>query len=382
MWMLHLFAPLLFALIYLRTIRPMRCGTGLKTAISIFAAFGCFKLEISRIFGGPMMFAPAFPGWLVIIMTWAYAVTFLLLPLILIADLTKGIYWSAATIAKHKPDAESFRTLTNRINLVLLIAALLAATCGIISGTSDPTVKRLDVAIKNLPQNADGTTLALMSDLHADGLTDKKRLSAMVEISNNLHPDAVLITGDFVDGPVATRAEQISVLTNLTSTFGTFAVPGNHDYYSGFTPWQHKFSEFNVNMLVNRHVVLSNGLVIAGVADVAAGRMGEDEPDIEKALANSPSGNAAVLLAHNPVYAVTASQYDIGIQLSGHTHGGIGPGFNCIVAACNKGYVRGLYNVHDMLLYVSPGTGIWNGFPIRIFNPAEITLITLHKKGE
>ncbi len=49
----------------------------------------------------------------------------------------------------------------------------------------------------------------------------------------------------------------------------------------------------------------------------------------------------------------------------------------------NGGYVSGLYDMPGgMKLYVSNGTGIWNGFPVRIGIPAEITLITLKKAKE
>ncbi|MGL4854774.1 MAG: metallophosphoesterase, partial [Lentisphaeria bacterium] len=43
----------------------------------------------------------------------------------------------------------------------------------------------------------------------------------------------------------------------------------------------------------------------------------------------------------------------------------------------NSGFVAGLYHVNDMLLYVNRGTAIWNGFPIRLGIPSEITIAEL-----
>ena len=48
-----------------------------------------------------------------------------------------------------------------------------------------------------------------------------------------------------------------------------------------------------------------------------------------------------------------------------------------VTQAFNEGYVSGEYAVGDMRLYVSNGTGLWNGFPLRLGKPSEITRITL-----
>ena len=69
---------------------------------------------------------------------------------------------------------------------------------------------------------------------------------------------------------------------------------------------------------------------------------------------------------------------DVRLQLSGHTHGGAVPLLRLLVSYVNEGYVRGLYEfAPGRFLHVSPGTGQWAGFPLRLFNPAEITEIVL-----
>ena len=65
------------------------------------------------------------------------------------------------------------------------------------------------------------------------------------------------------------------------------------------------------------------------------------------------------------------------LQLSGHTHGGHAPGVKQLIACFNDGLVQGLYRRGDMQVYVSNGTSLWSGFPLRLFTPAEITLIHL-----
>ncbi len=47
----------------------------------------------------------------------------------------------------------------------------------------------------------------------------------------------------------------------------------------------------------------------------------------------------------------------------------------------NSGYVNGLYSLSTGgSLYVSPGTGLWNGFSCRLGVPPEITRIVLSAK--
>ena len=103
-------------------------------------------------------------------------------------------------------------------------------------------------------------------------------------------------------------------------------------------------------------------------------------PDLKKTLHGIPAGDFILLLAHRPAQAKSAARSGISLQLSGHTHGGMIRGLDWVVAQFNGGFVSGLYEVNGMKLYVSNGTGIWNGFPIRLGRPAEITLITLSAK--
>ena len=58
------------------------------------------------------------------------------------------------------------------------------------------------------------------------------------------------------------------------------------------------------------------------------------------------------------------------------------PVLSWLVARANEGRTRGLYEfAPGRFLHVSPGTGQWAGFPLRLFNPAEITEIVLRRKS-
>lgn len=91
----------------------------------------------------------------------------------------------------------------------------------------------------------------------------------------------------------------------------------------------------------------------------------------------APSTRAVILLKHRPSGAAASAAAGVGLQLSGHTHGGMIRGLDQVVRYANQGFVSGSYDVAGMTLYVSNGTGLWNGFPIRLGVPAEITEIVL-----
>ncbi|HSP81564.1 MAG TPA: metallophosphoesterase, partial [Myxococcaceae bacterium] len=84
---------------------------------------------------------------------------------------------------------------------------------------------------------------------------------------------------------------------------------------------------------------------------------------------------AAVLLAHQPTNWREAARAGMGLQLSGHTHGGQFFPFNLAVAAIWE-HDAGLFSEGNSHLYVSRGTGFW-GPPLRVAAPPEIVRVTL-----
>ena len=82
-----------------------------------------------------------------------------------------------------------------------------------------------------------------------------------------------------------------------------------------------------------------------------------------------------MLLAHQPRGVERALGSGMGLQLSGHTHGGQMFPITLLVEATYR-YPAGLYPVGQGHIYVSRGTGFW-GPPMRIGSPPEITAVTL-----
>lgn len=378
--MILIFGALLAVYVFFRAILPLRVKWGWKVLLTFILAVAAFKFHLLHLFGGPMFFSPVLPEGVLLAAAWLFSVLFLFFFLLLAADVARLLYL-LVLFCLRRQRTKRFRVIGNRVNLALLVLAAVLATVGMVGGTGVPRVKEETIAVNHLPEGADGLTVAVLADLHVDGITRADRIRKIVERTNALNPDIVIIAGDFVDGTVPVHGDDLRPLADLKARYGVFGVPGNHEYYSGYEEWMEFLPALGIRMLHNEHVLTGgDAVVLAGVTDPVAGIMGREEPDIRKALAGAPEKGVRILAAHQPRLAPEAAEHGVDLQVSGHTHGGMIAGIDRLVARFNEGFVSGLYTVGDMKLYVSNGAGIWNGFPIRIGVPSEIVLIRLRKE--
>ena len=378
--MILIFGALLAVYVFCRAILPLRLKWGWKALLAVLLAVAAFKFHLLHLFGGPMFFSPVLPEGVLLATAWLFSVLFLFFFLLLAADVIRLLYL-LVLFCLRKKKTERFRVIGNRVNLALLAFAAVLATVGMAGGTGVPRVKEETISVNHLPDGADGLTVAVLADLHVDGITRADRIRKIVERTNALNPDIVIIAGDFVDGTVPVHGDDLRPLADLKARYGVFGVPGNHEYYSGYEEWMEFLPTLGIRMLHNEHVQTGGGaVVLAGVTDPVAGIMGKEVPDIRKALAGAPEKGVRILAAHQPRLAPEAAEHGVDLQVSGHTHGGMIAGIDRLVARFNEGFVSGLYTVGGMKLYVSNGAGIWNGFPIRIGVPSEIVLIRLRKE--
>jgi predicted MPP superfamily phosphohydrolase len=239
-------------------------------------------------------------------------------------------------------------------------------------------VKHLEVPLPRLPAASDGTSIVQLTDLHVGPTIGRAFVEDIVRRTNALAPDIVAITGDLVDGSVERLREAVAPLAELRARHGVFFVTGNHEFFSGASAWRLELPRLGIRVLSNERVVIGEGAAafdLAGVEDWSAGRQGDAGPDLPRALAGRDPSRALVLLAHQPRAVVEAAKHGVGLQLSGHTHGGQIWPFTYFVKL-QQPYVAGLHQHGPTTIYVSPGTGYW-GPPMRLGTRAEITRIVL-----
>jgi len=265
----------------------------------------------------------------------------------------------------------------------------------------------IEVSILTLETNKISKNLRIvqLSDLHFGPCTNKKTISKAINITNDLKPDLITMTGDYVQFSttgirhiLATKvspklfkwteyrrevrklckelSNDLSKLENIENTYATF---GNHDYHEGLGTIVRQFPK-EMNWLVNKTKDLEN-ITISGLDDFRLGH-----PDISSLKPKKENFN--LLLSHNPdalvmnkegerIEKTSLEKFDL--VLCGHTHGGqiCLPNKKPIISRTKqKSHIKELSYNGKTPVYVTRGLGR-GGLPIRLNCPAEIVLIQL-----
>jgi hypothetical protein len=303
-------------------------------------------------------------------------VVFLLSAFLGIADAGRALAWAARKLALPEAPADPARRLILSRALAIGVGGVVAglSAVGVRSALAGMRIKDVPVRIANLPQALAGLRVVQISDVHIGALLQKEWVSGVVERVRALRPDLVAITGDLVDGTVDELREHVAPLSRLAEArLGVYFSTGNHEYYSGVDDWLRYLPTLGIRPLANERIEVAPGLDVAGIHD-PTGR-GRYAPDLPAALEGRDANRPVILLAHQPRQFREAARHGVALTLSGHTHGGQIWPFSWLVALVQP-YIAGLHRLGEAQLYVSRGTGFW-GPPMRVFAPAEITLLRL-----
>lgn len=275
------------------------------------------------------------------------------------------------------------RKITLRIRTAALGLGVLLVLIAHVQGLRSPAVEQYEIPVRNLPAQADGTKIAVLSDLHiGEMLLDAAWLNDRVRQVQALNPDCIVLLGDlFERGNYPVLLSQ--ALRQLSAPLGVFAVRGNHD---ALRPERTDttgeiLTDSDIRLLSNEWVQLDDGLVLAGIDNLTtARRQGADgRKNLSRALSDRPAG-ATILLSHTPWLVEQAADAGVDLMLSGHTHNGQIWPFNYLVRI-RYPFLAGQYLVKGMNLFVSRGTGTW-GPRMRLWQRGEIALITLRSPSQ
>lgn len=214
-------------------------------------------------------------------------------------------------------------------------------------------------------------TLAVISDLHLDGLGYRER--KLLETLEQRQPDIVILLGDVVDGPDDLPDLERFLIALPSSQ--RIAIFGNWEYWGGIDhdALRSVYAKHGVRLLVND---CHAGIV--GLDDSTAG-----EPNLEVALARcrsaAPDVSPFLVLQHSPGFfeTTTVDPAKFPLNLAGHTHGGQIAifGFAPWTPPGSGSFVAGEYSTRFGRLYVTRGIGT-SVIPLRIGARPEVVFVT------
>ncbi len=192
-------------------------------------------------------------------------------------------------------------------------------------------VTRRVLPVRGLPHALDGLVAVQLTDIHHGPWVSREQLREVVRAVNDVAPDLVLLTGDYVDSSPVYHGPVAEELADLRPRVATLGVLGNHDWWEDARRSRRAFARVGLPLIDNDRRVLTpdrrlvhdadEGLALCGVGDLWEGK-----PDYAKALGGLPDEMPRLLLSHNPDVAEEPDLINSGLRVdwivSGHTHGG------------------------------------------------------------
>jgi predicted MPP superfamily phosphohydrolase len=237
-------------------------------------------------------------------------------------------------------------------------------------------IERQQIYLRRLPRALDGLRIVHLSDFHYGPIVNPAHLARAIEAANDLHPDLIALTGDYISHDRTYAAPCAELVGRLRARYGVFAVLGNHDHWTDAELIADLFRAEGIRVLLNEgmRVDLSGeSFWLAGVNDTMVGL-----EDLPLALAGSVDDEMKLLLAHNPIILRRAARAGVDLVLSGHTHGGqvtLRPEKNRS-GRPRRRLLRGLGRRGNTQIYVTRGLGTVV-LPIRYGCQPEVSVLEL-----
>lgn len=288
--------------------------------------------------------------------------------------------------------------MKNKILYGFVLISFLSLCCLAYSFFIEPNrlvVTSATLKIKNWNPAFDGLKIVMIGDLHGGSncITEEKIRDIVAKV-NEQNPDVVVMLGDYVsewsDGSLKMPVETIAAnLKGIESTYGVFAVLGNHDGDYDDNRVAAALSSNGYKVLQNEVAAIEKDgqrIRIFGMKDhlKLSGGWLRISADSKQYLSTTGSGDL-IVLQHSPdILPVIAGEYlvspELRLILAAHTHGGQIRfpilGSPIVPSGFGQKYVRGHIFDKGVDMFVTTGIGT-SVLPFRFMVPPEIVVLTI-----
>jgi hypothetical protein len=287
---------------------------------------------------------------------------------VLAVDALVGLLRLSGTLSREQVRTPRFKTAR-------LVLSLAVPVIVVILGVVNHRVLRVHEYRVEIPRRsaaAGEMTIVFMSDLHFRDIVSNRFLDELTAKVNAQKPDLILLGGDLLEGDRrdedTTRYER--ALRGMSSRYGVFGVPGNHEGFSrgGHTGF---LERSGIRLLQDETVVIDDSLLLAGRRDARSRNL----KPVAELLKDARHDLPVILLVHRPSGFAAARAAGVDIQLSGHTHHGQLFPIN-FVTARQYDLSWGHLEKDGAHLFVTSGVQGW-GPPVRTVGASEIVVLRL-----
>lgn len=359
-------------------------------------------LLLTLLFVGPAQLGTSMRSFIIIFIFGNIFFKLFFTIILLFEDIVRLGRWLFSLVANPAPSGEGTSMprsqFVSAIGLTLASIPFVSMVYGVLIGAHDYRVRKVKIAIKNLPSSFEGFKILQLSDIHSGSFTNPELVQKGIDLAIAQKADIAFFTGDLVNNIADEVGVYKKMFASIKAPMGVYSVLGNHDY-GDYVDWPtHSAKRDNLNALIgihkemgwdilmNEHRIIKKGndqMAVVGIENWGAKGRFPKYGKMKEAVKDMEPVSVKLLLSHDPSHwdAQVIPEYsDIDVMFAGHTHGmqfGIEiPGFKWSPVKYMYEQWGGLYQKGKQFLYVNRGFG-YIGFPGRVGMPPEITIVEL-----
>ena len=282
--------------------------------------------------------------------------------------LIRDVFWVVGHLVKLLPNPLN-PSLFDRVNLVTVLGTILCTFWALYQGIKIPEERHLTLSSPKITQEK---TIVVLSDLHISRTVAPSKIKAIVDKTNAIKPDLIVLAGDIIDDDPKAIHKTTQLLAKLQAPQGIYFVSGNHEFYIGYQAAMEALAVLGFTPIDNQHVQLDSDFYVVGTPDIRTTERFHTPSKLAENFENIPNSAYTLFVSHSP----TPLNLPFDLQVSGHTHGGQIFPFHFFSWIGNHRLLAGLYPKER--IYISRGAGQW-GPQMRFLAPSEISVIHLKK---